>query len=147
MIKLGIANGFSRSVVPGILVLALIFSACGGGSASGGGENTQEAASAASYVLPGEEVFPEGIAYEAATGDFFVGSTTDGTVFRGSVATEGEEAEVFLEPGSDGRETAVGMKVDPMGRLFIAGGTRARSSSTTRPRGSSSRRSTRRRVR
>ena len=47
---------------------------------------------------------------------------TDGTVFRGNVAEQGEEPEVFLEPGDDGRSTALSMKVDSEGRLFIAGG-------------------------
>lgn len=33
-----------------------------------------------SYILPGNAVFPEGIAYQPRTGDFFVSSTTDGTM-------------------------------------------------------------------
>ncbi|CAA9454140.1 MAG: hypothetical protein AVDCRST_MAG28-2155 [uncultured Rubrobacteraceae bacterium] len=117
-------------MLPSILVLTLSLSlaACGGGETGGGkedtggkGETTQAtASSAASYVLPGEEVYPEGIAYRPETGEFFVGSTTDGTVFRDIVG--GGEAETFLEPGGDGRSTAVGMKVDDQGRLFIAGG-------------------------
>lgn len=75
-----------------------------------------------SYPLPGDKVYPEGVAYQPTTGDFFAGGTTDGTVFRGNVAAPETEAEVFLEPGTDGRETAIGMKVDADGRLFIAGG-------------------------
>ncbi len=67
-------------------------------------------------------MYPEGIAYVPRTGDFFVGSTTDGTIFRGNAGLDEGDAEVFLEPGSDGRETAVGLKVDEEGRLFIAGG-------------------------
>jgi sugar lactone lactonase YvrE len=73
-------------------------------------------------VLPGEQVFPEGVAYRSDTGDFYVGSTTDGTVFQGSVEGSPKEADVFLEPESDGRTTAIGMEVDEEGRLFIAGG-------------------------
>jgi Cu-Zn family superoxide dismutase len=62
-------------------------------------------------------IFPEGV---AARGDtFYVGSTTDGTVYRGDV-DEGV-ATPFLLAGEDGRTSAVGMKVD--GRtLFVAGG-------------------------
>lgn len=138
-----------RSLVSGVMlvVLALGTVACGGESdesAGGGGgetarsettpsettprettrgETTQEEASGAQrYTLPGEEVFPEGVAYRPETGDFFVGSTTDGTIFRGNVEGGSTETEVFLEPGGDGRQTAIGMDVDEEGRLFIAGG-------------------------
>jgi Cu-Zn family superoxide dismutase len=82
----------------------------------------QEVSRAERYVLPGEQVFPEGVAYRPDTGDFYVGSTTDGTVFRGNVEGGPKEAEVFLEPESDGRTTAIGMEVDEEGRLFISGG-------------------------
>jgi sugar lactone lactonase YvrE len=72
------------------------------------------------YVLPGAAVFPEGIAFEESTGNFFVSSTTDGTIFRANVADE--TAQVYLTGGSDGRPTAVGVAVDRDGRLFVAGG-------------------------
>ena len=132
-----------RSVRPSILILAvfLTLTACGGSETSsngkestgdkgkagtGGGETTQAVAeSVKSYVLLGNEVYPEGVALNEATGEFFVGSTTDGTIFRGVVGGE-NEAGVLLEPGGDGRETAVGMKVDDLGRLFIAGGNTGR---------------------
>ena len=77
-------------------------------------------------------MYPEGVAYRPETGEFFVGSTTDGTVFRGNVGEPKAEAEIFLEPGEDERTAATGMKVDPEGRLFVAGATLASSSSTTR---------------
>ena len=72
------------------------------------------------YVLPGDKVFPEGVAFQPSTGDFFVSSTTDGTIFRGNIA-QGAAAP-FLAAGSDGRTTATGMKVDTIGRLYISGG-------------------------
>ncbi len=79
-----------------------------------------------SYVLDpagvaSPEIFPEGV---AARGDtFYVGSTTDGTVYRGDV--DEPVATPFLLPGQDGRTSAVGMKVD--GRtLFVAGGATGR---------------------
>ncbi len=46
------------------------------------------------YILPGNAVFPEGIAYQPRTGDFFVSSTTDGTIFRGNLRDK--LARVFL---------------------------------------------------
>jgi sugar lactone lactonase YvrE len=126
-----IVAAFKR-IMSGVMVLALALAAgsCGGTSEGGGGDNggngrsqtTQEVSNAERYVLPGEQVFPEGVAYQSDTGDFYVGSTTDGTVFRGSVEGGPKEAEVFLEPESDGRTTAIGMEVDKAGRLFIAGG-------------------------
>lgn len=72
------------------------------------------------YTIPGNAVFPEGIAVDNRTGFFYVGSTTDGTIFRGHL--RGSAMEVFLPGGGDGRTTAIGMKVDQNGRLFVAGG-------------------------
>jgi Cu-Zn family superoxide dismutase len=74
----------------------------------------------AEYTIPGDRVFPEGIATEPRSRAFFVGSTTDGTIFRGDVR---EPALVpFAPAGADGRTTAVGLKADRRGRLFVAGG-------------------------
>jgi Cu-Zn family superoxide dismutase len=72
------------------------------------------------FVLPGDTVFPEGIAYQPSAGSYFVSSTTDGTIFRGSLSEPA--ASVFLAPGGDGRTTATGLKVDGRGRLFVSGG-------------------------
>lgn len=73
------------------------------------------------YTLPGDKVFPEGVAYDAATDNFYVGSTQSGTVYRGNVRDGPGELEVFLPGGRDGRTSVTGMKVDEYGRLFIAG--------------------------
>ena len=71
------------------------------------------------YTLPGGQVYPEGIAVTRDQKRFFVTSTTDGTIFRGSV--KGRSARVFLPGGGDGRTTAVG--IETMGdRLYVAGG-------------------------
>lgn len=72
-----------------------------------------------SYVLPGDTVFPEGIDYDAETGDYFVSSTTDGTIFRGY--DRDGTASVFLPGGTDGRTTAIGLKVEGS-RLYVSGG-------------------------
>ncbi|HEY8446047.1 MAG TPA: hypothetical protein VIL01_03000 [Thermomicrobiales bacterium] len=71
------------------------------------------------FALPGERVFPEGIAFDASAGQFYVGSTEDGTIFRGDLATG--EVSVFAPAGSNGLTYAVGMKVVG-GRLVVAGG-------------------------
>jgi len=98
-----------------------------GGSATGRAAPEKTAASDDSavrtFVLPGGRVFPEGVAHDPASGDFFVGSTQDGAVYRGNVRGGSRETEVFLEGGEDGRGGVTGMKVDDRGRLWIAGRT------------------------
>lgn len=75
----------------------------------------------ASYVLPGERVFPEGVAVLSGPGYFYVSSTEDGTIFRGQL--DEPQAEVFLPGGQDGRTTAVGLGVDPERNiLYVSGG-------------------------
>jgi len=71
------------------------------------------------YALPGNTVFPEGIAYQPSSGTYFVSSNTDGTIFRGTLREPA--ATVFLPPGGDGRTSATGLKVDSRGRLFVSG--------------------------
>jgi Cu-Zn family superoxide dismutase len=71
------------------------------------------------YILPGDAVFPEGIAYQPSTGAFFVSSTTDGTIYRGNVAQR--TAQPFLPGNTAGRTTATGLKIDRQGRLFVCG--------------------------
>ncbi|GEA86358.1 SMP-30/gluconolactonase/LRE family protein [Cellulomonas cellasea] len=68
-----------------------------------------------------DDVFPEGIA--VARDDFYVGSTTDGTIYRGDL--DEPVATPFLPGGADGRTAAIGMKVD-RGTLFVAGGATGR---------------------
>jgi sugar lactone lactonase YvrE len=71
------------------------------------------------YVLPGEDVHPEGITEDPDGFTFYVSSAKQGTIFRGRL---GEPApEVWLPPGGDGRDHALGMTVDPHGRLLVCG--------------------------
>ncbi|WP_293912105.1 hypothetical protein [Deinococcus sp.] len=72
-----------------------------------------------SYALPGAAVFPEGVAYRAGSQNFYVGSTTDGTIFKGTLGNK--DTEILLPPVAE-RPSAIGMKVDEGGRLFVAGG-------------------------
>ncbi len=80
---------------------------------------TQPAASK-TYTLPGNTVFPEGVAYQSSTQNFFVSSTTNGAIYKGNL--NDAVASVFLPGNTDGRTTAIGLKVDDQGRLFVAGG-------------------------
>ena len=72
------------------------------------------------YTIPGAAVFPEGIALDRRGRSFFVGSTTDGTIYKGNVRQAAMAP--LAAGGADGRTTAVGMKVDGRGRLLVAGG-------------------------
>ncbi len=98
----------------------------GGGETTGGsmesGGITEVPVDIQSYTLPGEEVYPEGVVYQESSGDFFVSSTSDGAIFRGTAGEAGSEAEVFLKGGQDDRSTAIGLELDGDGRLFVAGG-------------------------
>lgn len=98
------------------VAVAAGLAACGG---EGEPASTGSGGFPSAYALPGEKAFPEGIAVQKSTGDFFVGSTTDGTIYRGNVRKG--EAEVFLPGGGNGRTSVTGMKVDVEGRLWVAG--------------------------
>ena len=70
-------------------------------------------------MLPGEDVHPEGITEDPDGFTFYVSSAKQGTIFRGRL---GEPSlEVWLRPGVDGRDHALGMTVDPHGRLLVCG--------------------------
>lgn len=91
------------------VILAILLTAC----AAAGGSPTIE--------LPGDRVFPEGIAVDSRSGAFYVGSTDDGAIYRGNAADPEAPVEVFAPPGADGRTAVTGMKVDGDGRLIVAG--------------------------
>lgn len=97
-----------------VLTAAVGLGACGAVSDPGGTTR-----SAGDYVLPGDRVFPEGIAVQESTGTVFVGSTTDGTIFRAT--SPGTPLERWLPGGRDGRTAVTGLEVDGRGRLFVAG--------------------------
>ena len=58
------------------------------------------------YVLPGDAVFPEGIAEDPNGVTFYVSSENGGAVFRGR--TDAPELEAWLPAGADGRTQALG---------------------------------------
>jgi sugar lactone lactonase YvrE len=62
---------------------------------------------------------PEGVAWDRASGAFFVGATGDGTIYRGTLGNP-TATEFITFPVSDGR-SSVGMKVRD-GLLYVAGG-------------------------
>jgi hypothetical protein len=74
-----------------------------------------------SYVLPGSNVFPEGIDYLPRTGQFFVSSTGDGSVLRGEFGTP-TASPAFVAPTGI-PFSAIGVAVDKRNDLlYVAGG-------------------------
>jgi Cu-Zn family superoxide dismutase len=71
------------------------------------------------YIVPGNAVFPEGIAYQQGSDNFFVSSSSDGTIYRGDL--DRAELDPFLSAGGDGRTSATGMKVTDDGQLLVSG--------------------------
>ncbi|GGV08446.1 hypothetical protein GCM10010182_29790 [Actinomadura cremea] len=69
------------------------------------------------YELPGDRVYPEGIAADPRTGALYAGSFADGTIYR--MSGRDRVAEVFLPAGTDGRDTANGLEADRHGRLWV----------------------------
>ncbi|MFD9701705.1 SMP-30/gluconolactonase/LRE family protein [Lentzea sp. NPDC059081] len=88
-------------------------------SASGLPADAHDGRRVSRYVVPGDQAYPEGIAREPGSPYFYVGGTTDGTIWRGRI--DQPRLQVFLPGGQHGRTTAVGMKI-AHGRLVVAGG-------------------------
>ncbi|GGR18525.1 superoxide dismutase family protein [Deinococcus ruber] len=72
------------------------------------------------YAVPGTQTFPEGVAVSEPRNLIFTGSARTGTIYAID-ATSGA-ARVFSPGGSYGRTSALGMKLDAQGRLYVAGG-------------------------
>src|SRR4051812_26999040 len=49
------------------------------------------------YTIPGDGVFPEGVSLRPGTDQFFVSSTGNGTIYRGTLGKP--RLKVFLPPG------------------------------------------------
>jgi Cu-Zn family superoxide dismutase len=86
----------------------------------GGASSVVPAAAApdalSTYVLPGRDVFPEGVTVRS--GNYYVGSTSSGTIYRGDLRRR--NAQVFIR-GDAGAPEAVGLKATAT-RLVVAGG-------------------------
>jgi Cu-Zn family superoxide dismutase len=92
-----------------------------GGHGKHGNKDNGHGAPAAAKVFtlaPSTHGNPEGVAAGEGRGEFFVGATGDGTIYRGT--TDSPTVTEFIT-GATGK-SAVGMKVAG-GRLYVAGGT------------------------
>jgi sugar lactone lactonase YvrE len=103
--------GYLLAAGVGLVVALIVLMAF---SASRGGANELPD----TYFLPDDALYPEGIAADDKSGDFYVSSVADGSIYRGNVSSS--DAELFLRGGEDGRTSATGLKLDA-GRLFVAG--------------------------
>lgn len=109
-----------RAVLAVVAVAALVAGCAAADEPGGAAAEDPTTSATASWTLPGDDVFPEGIATDPEAGTFYVGSTSDGAIYRGDVAAPGV-AERWLEGDTDGRTTVTGLDVDDRGRLWIMG--------------------------
>jgi Cu-Zn family superoxide dismutase len=76
------------------------------------------------YPLPGDQFFPEGIAYNPETGIFYTGSVSNGDIVQVNVETG--ETKLFSSGGSLKRLAVTGIKLDDKDRLWACGGSEGR---------------------
>lgn len=76
-----------------------------------------------SYALPGDTLYPEGIVYNSANNRFYTGSVSNGDIL--SVNAETGEAMMLASGSLQNRSAANGLKLDELGRLWVAGGSSA----------------------
>lgn len=76
------------------------------------------------YALPGDTLFPEGIAYSAQTGHFYTGSASNGDILKVDVVSGAASPWAF--GAAQGRMSATGLKLDAKGRLWVCGGADAK---------------------
>jgi sugar lactone lactonase YvrE len=92
--------------------LTALLAACGGGDAD---DHDPRAA----VSLPGETLYPEGIAL-AADGTMLVGSLREGSIVRVAPEAEAAAAEPFAAAGDNGMVSTVGLHADPERGLLWA---------------------------
>jgi len=90
-----------------VAALAVCLAGAGAGAGAATAEGRSGPHSSFTYVLPGDRVFPEGVAVDPQVKRYYVSSTSDGTILRGAIT--GRRARVFLPGGADGRTTAIGV--------------------------------------
>ncbi|WP_433519114.1 superoxide dismutase [Nonomuraea sp. CA-143628] len=105
-----------RSITGSGAILAALMLAITMGGSAGAAADRRAGTSPTSISLP-DGFQPEGIAI--GPGPFaFIGSMADGSIYRADLRTGGG-AIISRGPGTP----SLGMKTDPRGRLFVAGGT------------------------
>ena len=72
------------------------------------------------YALDDPQAFPEGVAVDAKRGLIFTGSSRNGSIY--AVNAQTGAVSTFSPGGAVGRTSALGLKLDGQGRLWVAGG-------------------------
>jgi Cu-Zn family superoxide dismutase len=94
--------------------------------AVGAAVGTMQPAAVRPIELPASVSFPEGIAYDASAGALYTAGAADGVLARidakSGAAQVVARAGILVPPGTTAFPAALGMKIDPRGRLWIAGG-------------------------
>ncbi|TDH21605.1 hypothetical protein EXU57_19060 [Segetibacter sp. 3557_3] len=72
------------------------------------------------YALPGDTLYPEGIAYNSRSGLFYTGSTNNGDIYQVDVETGA--VKLFAPGPLQGRRAVTGLKIDQLYRLWACGG-------------------------
>lgn len=103
-----------RSAFLSLLALVLMLAASGCDLFYRGDDGDQNLPNTYALAPSEDDIFPEGIAYDPVTTTFFVGSTTDGTIYRGRLNQSAARA--FSEGGA----AAVGLSLGRV--LWVAGG-------------------------
>ncbi len=97
------------------LSLLFIFIACDKNE-----NNNTELIAKETYALPGDTLYPEGIAFKTSTNQFYTGSTTTGDILIVDAKTG--DVKTFASGLAQGRKVATGMKLDAQDRLWVCGG-------------------------
>ena len=82
-------------------------------------EPTARGAVVGRTTIEGANAFPEGIAIDPRDGSTYVGSSSEGHLWR--ITPGAKQAQMLQAGGAAGRQAAYGMKVDAAGRLWVAG--------------------------
>lgn len=99
-----------------LLLLSTLFLACDKND-----DNTAtEFIAQETYALPGDTLYPEGIAYKTGAAIFYTGSVTTGDVL--SVNVQSGTVSTFSAGTAAGRKAATGLKLDNNDRLWVCGG-------------------------
>lgn len=112
------AHGCTRGPrLSGVAAVALAMLAVRGDSPAPRPESERPDSSVRRFVIPEHDFYPESIAHDAVSGDFFLGSMSGPRILR--ISPDGSYRD-FLRSGVEDLEGLVGLKADPERRVLWA---------------------------